>query len=206
MKRRMTQSPPGDPTRTKARKAPAKTRATQGAAAKPGGKSKGRDADRPRVNGPRAIADLMPDIGGAAFARFGFVQSSIVTRWKDIAGERHAALSAPESIRFPPGKKADGVLTLIVASGYAPIIQHIIPDLMARVNRFFGYAAVARIVLRQGELPARQHDDRPPPRMLRPVPEEVGEGLRAIGDPELRAVLEALAGGLSGGPGLPRIG
>lgn len=159
-------------------------------------------AARPRVGGARAIADLMPEIGGAAFRRFGFVQSSIVTRWAEIAGARHASLSMPESIRFPAGKKSDGTLNLIVASGHAPIIQHVIPELMERVNRFFGYTAVAKVAIRHGDVRPQEPIDRPPPRMLRPVPHEVGEGLRDIGDPELRAVLEAMAGGL-GGPIAP---
>jgi hypothetical protein len=187
MKPAMTQSPSGD--------------------AKPAKKSAKKPApvERPRVGGVRAIADLMPEIGGAAFRRFGFIQSSIVTRWAEIAGARHAALSTPESIRFPAGKKSDGTLQLIVASGHAPIIQHVIPELMARVNRFFGYNAVAKIAIRHGEVQRQEPVDRPPPRMLRPLPNDVGEGLRDIGDPELRAVLEAMAGGLGTPVAPPRI-
>lgn len=181
----MTQSP-SDETRAPRKKA-AKTPA----------------AERPRVGAARAIADLMPQIGGAAFRKFGFIQSSIVTRWTEIAGERHAALSAPESIRFPVGKKAGGTLHLTVTSGHAPIIQHVIPDLIERVNRFFGYEAVAKIAIRHGEVQRAEPVDRPPPRMLRPVPTDLGEGLRDIGDPELRTVLEAMASGLGGPAGRP---
>ena len=53
----------------------------------------------------RAVSDLMPEIGRAAFRRFGFVQSSIVSRWDEIVGPRYAHVSTPESIRFPAGKK-----------------------------------------------------------------------------------------------------
>ena len=58
--------------------------------------------ERPRIGAPRQIADLMPDIGRAAFRKFGFVQSSIVTRWTDIVGPHYAAVSAPESNEFQP--------------------------------------------------------------------------------------------------------
>lgn len=85
-------------------------------------------AERPRVGGPRQIADLMPQIGAAAFRKFGFVQSSIVTRWAEIVGQHYAEISAPESIRFPVGKKAGGTLQLTVMSGHAPMIQHVLPD------------------------------------------------------------------------------
>ena len=162
--------------------------------------------DRPRVGAPRAIADLMPDIGRAAFRKFGFVQSSIVTRWAEIAGSQYAAISAPESIRFPVGKKAGGTLQLTVMSGHGPMIQHMLPDLVERVNRFFGYAAVAKVALRQGDISPVQAERRPPPRNLKPVPVDFGDSLRDIGDPELRAVLESLAQGLANSTGLPKIG
>lgn len=188
MKRPMTQSPPADgkPKAKRAKPEPAR--------------------ERPRVGGPRAIADLMPNIGSAAFRKFGFIQSSIVSRWAEIAGARHAELSAPESIRFPQGKKSGGTLSLVVASGHAPILQHVVPDLIARVNRFFGYEAVAKIAIRQGEVHRAEPADRPPPRMLKPMTAEMGEGLREIGDPELRAVLEALASGVASSAPPPRIG
>lgn len=150
-----------------------------------------------RIGGPRSIADLIPRIGGAAFRRFGFIQSSIVTRWAEIVGERTAAISEPESIRFPAGKKAQGTLALTVMNSHGPIIQHIVPEIIERVNRFFGYPAVAKIAIRQGNVTGREPERRPPPANLRPIPDEIGDSLRDIGDPELRAVLEAMAQGLA---------
>jgi hypothetical protein len=136
----------------------------------------------------------MPEVGRTAFRRFGFVQSSVVTRWPEIVGPRHARVCAPESIRFPPGGKSDGILQLVVVPAHAPIIQHVIPEIIERVNRFFGYNAVAKVKLRQGEVkaPAASSPKAAPP-SLRPVPIELGESLRDIGDPELREVLESLA-------------
>lgn len=61
--------------------------------------------ERPRGGPAKAISDLMPQIGRTAFRRFGFVQSSVVTRWPEIVGETHARVCAPESIRFPPERR-----------------------------------------------------------------------------------------------------
>ena len=91
-----------------------------------------------RSNRARAVADLVPDVGRAAFRRFGFIQSSIVSRWREIVGERYAGVSAPESIRFPVGKKSNGVLTLMVEGAHAPTMQHDAPVIAERDNRFFG--------------------------------------------------------------------
>ena len=149
---------------------------------------------RPRGGPARPVADLVPQIGRAAFRRFGFVQSSVVTRWPEIVGETHARVCTPESIRFPPGEKSDGIMQLVVLPAHAPLIQHILPEIAERVNRFFGYKAVAKIKMRQGAVkPPSAGEKRSAPPSLKPIPMDLGEGLRDIGDPELRAVLESLA-------------
>lgn len=161
--------------------------------------------ERPRGGPARNIADLMPEIGRAAFRRFGFVQSSIVTRWPDIVGDRYAEVTAPESLRFPHGKREGGTLHLTVSGAHAPMLQHIEPELIARVNRFFGYRAVERIRMSQGKVtPSRAGPVRPPP-SLKPIPVEIGDSLRDIGDPELKKVLEGLASGLVNSSGPPKI-
>ncbi len=165
---------------------------------------KGRtDPDAPRENRSRAVAELLPAIGGAAFRRFGFVQSSIVSRWPEIVGAKLAGASIPESIRFPVGKKQDGILTLTVRGAHAPMMQHIAPEIIERVNRFFGYAAIVKVAIRQGEVAAPVPRKAPP--SIRPVPVDLGMSLKGIADPELRAVLESLAAGVASTHGLPRI-
>jgi len=150
--------------------------------------------ERPRGGPARSIAELMPDIGRSAFRRFGFIQSSVVTRWPEIVGPTHAKICAPEAIRFPPGERSEGILQLVVTPSHAPLIQHVIPEIIERVNRFFGYNAVARVKMRQGEVKPPSAESRPAAApALRPIPMELGDSLRDIGDAELRTVLESLA-------------
>ena len=163
-------------------------------------KRKAANEDSPRACRARSTGELVGEVGGQSFKRFGFVQSSIVSRWAEIVGERYARVSSPESIRFPQGRKAGGALTLLVEGAHAPLVQHLAPLIIERVNRFFGHAAIDRIVFRQGKPPMAQPKSQRP--ALRPVPKELGEGLREIADPELRTVLESLASQIaaSGGP------
>ena len=162
--------------------------------------AKPRKYERARGGPARPVADLVPQIGRAAFRRFGFVQSSVVTRWPGIVGDRHAQACRPESIRFPHGQKGEGTLNLVVRPAHAPLIQHVIPEIIERVNRFFGYKAVARVKMRQGEVKPPRGEERPKaPPSLRPIPMELGDSLRDIGDPELRTVLESLARSLGNG-------
>ena len=150
---------------------------------------------RPRGGDARAISDLLPDIGRAAFRRFGFVQSSVVSRWREIVGGTYADVSVPEAIRFPRGERAGGTLELVVTGAFAPQLQAVHGEIIERVNRFFGYAAVAKIRMRHGVVASAQTAATPRqvPPALRPVSIELGDSLRAIVDPELSAVLQSLA-------------
>lgn len=174
-------------------------------------KKKTDKAERPeprrRGGAARSVADMLPDIGRATFRRFGFVQSSVVSRWAEIVGERYARVSIPESIRFPQGRRADGVLTLVVEGSHGTMLQHVAPTIIERVNRFFGYSAVARIAIKPGACAERRPErgGRVAPPSLKPVALDLGESLRTIGDPELRACLESLAGAIAATSGPPVI-
>lgn len=166
-------------------------------------KRKPQNDDSPRRGGARACGELVGDVGGMAFKKFGFVQASVVSRWKEVVGERYGEVSLPESIRFPAGRKSGGTLTLLVEGAHAPLIQHLGPMIIERVNRFFGYEAVNKVVFRQGRIPAAAEKSRRP--QAGPLPKELGEGLRSVADPELRACLESLAGHIASTTGPPVI-
>jgi hypothetical protein len=202
MASRMTEAPPpdsGNPPRKatpggKRKKASETTRAPS----KP---------ERPRGGEARRVADLVPAIGDMAFRKFGFVQSSIITRWPEIVGPKLARVTAPESLRFPQGKKSEGTLSITVGGAHATLVQHVIPDIVERVNRFFGYAAVSRVRLSQGALRRKAAPARLPlvdPGVIPPTM-PVSSSLNGIADPELRAVLEGLATSLARRDALPKI-
>ncbi|GAB5483213.1 MAG: hypothetical protein Pars92KO_29700 [Parasphingorhabdus sp.] len=166
---------------------------------------------RPRGGEARSISDLMPEIGRAAFRRYGFIQSSVVSRWPEIVGERYADVSLPESIRFPRGEKESGTLHLLVSGAHSTLMQHITPEIIERVNRFFGYGAISQVRFRQGPVNPpkdieKQRERRvAPPPSLKPAPIELGDSLRDIGDPELNRVLESLATAIAKSEGAPQI-
>ncbi len=164
---------------------------------------KSRENEAPRHGRVRAAGELIGNAGALAFRRFGFIQASVVSRWGEIVGERYAKVSSPESIRFPAGKKSGGVLNIVVQGAHAPLMQHLAPLIVERVNRFFGYPAVAKLAFRQGA-PVQRHSAPKRPQ-LRNVPTELGEGLREITDPELRACLEALAARVEASDGPPEV-
>ncbi len=162
-------------------------------------------ADAPRQGRARAAGELALDVGGMAFKRFGFVQGAVVARWPEIVGERYARVSTPESIRFPAGRKAGGTLTLAVEGAHAPLLQHLGPMIMERVNLFFGYEAVGKVVFRHAGATRPRTAAAPARPLPKPLPRELGDGLREIADPELRTVLESLAGKIAVAKGAPTL-
>ncbi len=160
---------------------------------------------RPRGGRARSMSELLPAVGGLAFRRFGFVQSSIVTRWREIVGERYARASSPESIRFPHGKREEGVLTILTNGAHAPMMQHVAPVIMEKVNLFFGYQAVAKVVFRQGDIAQKAALPVTAPLPIA-EPVDLGDSLRTVADPELRAVLESLARGVAAQSEIQTIG
>ena len=151
----------------------------------------------------RAVAELVPAVGGLAFKRFGFTQSALVARWEEIVGAQYARHSRPESLSFSRGKKDGGTLKVAVTGALAPMLKHVEPQVIERVNRLLGYAAVAKVVLR--------HADMAPQRRAVPMPTpvelsaETRSTLRDIVDPDLRASLESLAQALSASIGPPLV-
>ena len=137
------------------------------------------------------MGDLAGQVGGAAFRRFGFQQGQIVARWAEIVGDEFARHTAPQALRFPTGKRAGGVLHLTVTGAHATTLAMVEPEIVARVNRFFGHAAVARLHLVHGAPPPPR--TRPAPRPEPPIPEQLAPSLREITDPDLKATLTALA-------------
>ncbi len=153
------------------------------------GPSKGGGATR--TGSVRSVADIMPGVSRAAFRRFGFVQSAIVARWPEIVGEKYAKHSAPDALSFPPGKRSGATLTIVCSGSFATMLQHVEPQIIERVNRFFGYSAVARVSLKHGDVPSRPSREATPE--LKPLSADMVSMLKPIGDPGLRASLEALA-------------
>lgn len=105
-------------------------------------------------HGTARLDALLPKAARRAYRAYGFVESAIVTQWRHIVGPMLAAHSLPERLRFAPGKRVGGSLQIRVEGAFALELQHYSPLIIERVNGYFGYRAVDRLVIKQGPLPA----------------------------------------------------
>ena len=125
-------------------------------------------------HGPRRFGDLARPLLSPALRKQGFAQNEIVTRWREVVGALLASRSMPERLRFPQGERIDGTLFIRVESSFALEFQHLTPQILERVNTFYGYRAVAKLVMKQGPIP------RPavrPAAADKPLPAEAHAGL-----------------------------
>jgi len=111
----------------------------------------------------RPLADLVQTAIDPVLARHGFGQTRLVLFWDEIVGERLASVSRPVKVRWPARRHdcaaeddcAPATLIVRVDSGFALEMQHLASIVIERVNAYFGWRCVSRLVLLQGPVPAR---------------------------------------------------
>ena len=153
--------------------------------------------------GGRPVGEMVGTVGGVAFRRFGFAQSQLIGRWREVVGPVYARWTAPEGLRFPQGQKTDGTLVVRVDGPFAVQMTHVAPQIIERANRVFGYAAVGRLKLVQGRVDngaAEAQQPRPAAQAKAPPP-----SLRAVRDDALRDALAGLAAQVDATTGPPKV-
>jgi hypothetical protein len=150
---------------------------------------------------PRPLGDLLRKTLNDAFARQGFASTELVTRWQEIVGPEIAAHSQPEKIQWPrpigDEPPEPGILVLRVEGPTAVEIQHLSQLVLERVNRFFGWRAVAELRLRQAPL-TRPHRQAAPPPVDAAATERIAASLSEIADDDLRQALARLGAAVQG--------
>jgi len=151
------------------------------------------DQQMRRGGGLRRLPDLLGRILDPAARRRGLAEARLLTEWPAIVGPELAARSQPVRLSHRP-ERAGGVLSLHVAGAAALELQHSEPQVLERINGFFGYPAVARLHLIQAPLRRAGQPRPPPPRPHLTGAEEsaIAAAVDGIADPGLQAVLAAL--------------
>ncbi len=157
--------------------------------------------EQPPTNKPwktqaRPLADILRGTIKDAFAKQGFAATELITRWPEIIGPEIAAHCEPEKIQWPRAARgADdsppGTLVLRVEGPTAIEIQHLSRVILERVNRFFGWQAVAELRLRQAPLGRREKPK--PPVADHAAADRIAAAMTEIHDEKLRAALARLA-------------
>jgi len=113
--------------------------------------------------GLRSLAATLPPITAPIFKTRGFAEAGILTDWPAIVGEMLGRRTAPERIAFPRNDRRGGTLHVTCESAFAPELQHLAPQVIERINGYFGYPAVAQIKILHGRVVQRTKAAKRPP-------------------------------------------
>jgi hypothetical protein len=134
-----------------------------------------------------------------ALAAKGFAGREIIAGWSGIVGARLAARSRPLKIDWPrnrPGADGDrgepATLVVVVESAFAPELQHAAPLVLARINAHLGWAAVGKLVLKQGPVAQAASRSLVPPALAPEAVARVEHAAQPIAGPELRDAVTRL--------------
>lgn len=156
----------------------------------------------------KSLSQHLPGLLRKSFERYGFAYADILSQWPAIVGGTLAGVTQPERIVWPRRpedpdepqvrrRKSGGSLVVRAAPAHALEVQHRAADLIERINRFYGYGAIAEVKVVQGVI-AHGPGSEPPPNLR--LDERSERMLRAetagIGDERLRESLRRLGRGV----------
>ncbi len=93
----------------------------------------------------------------------GLMEIEILSGWTSIVGEDLAQYSLPQKISFRKNERSDGTLELLVLSGaFAMEIKQREPQILDKINTYFGYKAVSKLKIVQNSCPENFLIDKKP--------------------------------------------
>lgn len=152
-----------------------------------------------RGRGFQPASGILKDRIRSAGESRGFAVARLLTHWAEVVGEDVAAIALPVKVGY--GRDGFGAtLTLLTTGASAPLLQMQLPKIREKVNACYGYNAISRVVITQTSptgFAEGQVAFTPPPKAAPPPPDPaIQDAARTlsgeIGDPTLRAALEAL--------------
>jgi hypothetical protein len=155
---------------------------------------------------PRPLADFLDVCLSPSLAAQGFATSDIIVAWQDIVGERLAAFTQPLKIEWkrkgpnadPDARPEPATLVIRVEGAFALEMQHMAPIIIERVNVYYGWRCIGKLVLKQGPV-RRTEKKRPAPRVLGKADRKrVDAALAPIEEEPLKAALDRLGQAIVG--------
>jgi hypothetical protein len=153
--------------------------------------------------GPLPVGDVATGILDPVLRRKAGMSTALVQSWEEIAGPRLAASTRPEKIAWPRRAGEDDPYepaTLVIASEGASALrlQHEAGEVIARVNAFLGFGAVARIKIVQKPV-AAPATPRPQLRQLSEIEQSrIARTVAGVEDEGLREALARLGKTIAG--------
>lgn len=148
----------------------------------------------------RPLAEFIDKCLVPALAAQGFATSDVIVSWSDIVGQKMAEFTQPVRLEWrrkrapldPDEKPEPANLVVRVESAFALELQHLTPIVIDRINAYFGWRCVGRLVLKQG--PVRRAKVKPPspPALTITEKQRISDAVNPVEDEALRLALNRL--------------
>lgn len=152
--------------------------------------------------GAQPVSDLVSKLLDPVIEQRAGMTMDLIGSWREIVGDHHAAKSLPEKLHWPRQISDDDPFepaTLVVAcdGGHALYLQHDSEAVLAAVNDYFGYSAVARLKLVQKPVVVRMPDSKSADKKLgKRETLHLASLIEQVEDPHLKNALEKLGRGV----------
>lgn len=152
--------------------------------------------------GPRPVADFVSKLLDPVIERRAGMTMDLVASWEEIVGEKHAAHSQPEKLDWPRRAHEEepfqpATLVIACAGPQAVFVQSDSDTIIARVNAYFGFAAVARLKIVQRPLAKTEKKPRKTaPSLPSSQQRRLIQLLATVEDENLRAALVRMGTGV----------
>lgn len=146
----------------------------------------------------RHVAKTLRKRLGAAAAKRGFAEPEVLTRWDEVIGPHLARFCRPVKVSYGRSQGLGATLYVEALGGRAPEIEHQAPQILERINQFYGYRAVSRLRIAQAADPAGFAEGQAAfagPQAAAPSPEQRARAealTEGVADPGLKAALAEL--------------
>ncbi len=129
--------------------------------------------------------------------RYGAAYVQVLLDWANIVGPRFAELSQVVHLKFPLNKKTEGVLQIRCLSAAIPLLQAQSPQIIDRINRYFGYNAVAQLRFQAGLVVKKMPGKIASPKPLKAEAQtEIESIISTVSNDSLRDALKRLGTGI----------
>lgn len=150
---------------------------------------------------PPTLAASIDRVARKAIGKDWNLYASLIGHWREIVGEEYAQNTSPAKIVFPKGKKANqkwasqqasgGSLTIRLPQGLTMEFNFISEQIKSRINDFFGYPAIDRIILEPHyDAPKKVKPPKPP--LSDSDKKALEKNIRTVENSELRDALQNL--------------
>lgn len=137
------------------------------------------------------MASLMWKVATPVLRKRGLSEARIVTDWSEIVGPMLAEATSPDRLKAD-SRDAPGVLHIRAAGPVATEVQHLAPQIIERINAYFGYRAVDRLHIVQAPPRTRRRRRREPPALDQKTRQAVEGHVSVVPDDALRDALGRL--------------